>query len=71
MSELAKLIGEQLAEVLDVIDDADDSVVVRIEVSPGRVVDQAPPVCHEFTLRIVGGEWEASSHGQRWGLPGA
>jgi hypothetical protein len=58
MSDLRALIGEQLSEVLDVIDDDADSVVVRIEVSAGRAGESAPPLCHEFTLRVVSGEWQ-------------
>jgi hypothetical protein len=71
VSDLRALIGEQLSEVLDVIDEDADSVVVRIEVSAGRAGESAPPLCHEFTLRVVGGEWQASSHGEQWGLPSA
>jgi hypothetical protein len=53
MSELKKMVGEQLMEALDVIDDKDDSVIVRVEISSGVVPDQAPPLCHEFSLRVV------------------
>jgi hypothetical protein len=68
MSDLRAPIGEQLTELLDVIDEDADSV--RIEVSAGRAGESAPPPRHEFTLRAEGGEWEASGHGERRGLPG-
>ena len=70
MTELSGLIGKLLAEVLDIIDQDDDSAIVRVEVSSGRALDEAPPVCHEFSLRVVAGEWQASGRSERWGLPG-
>jgi hypothetical protein len=69
MSDLNSLVGKLLAEVLDTIDESDDSVTVRVVVSAGRAFDDAPPVCQEFSLQVVAGEGKASGRNERLGLP--
>jgi hypothetical protein len=63
------MVGDELAKALDVIDDQDDSVTVKVEISSGSVSDQGPPVRHEFSIRVLDGEWQESSHHERWGVP--
>jgi hypothetical protein len=66
-----QMVGDQLMKALDVIDDNDDSVVVYVEISSGRATDQVPALCHEFTLRVLDGEWQESSHRERWRTGGS
>lgn len=69
MSDVRRMLGEKLAEVLDVIEDGDDTANVRIEITSGDAIEIAkgqPSVVHVWTLTIVGDEWQGESHEQRW-----
>lgn len=69
MSDLRKMLGQKLAEVLDVIDDDDDSAHVRIELSSNNAVrggEGQPAMVHVWTLTVVGNEWQGERHDRRW-----
>jgi hypothetical protein len=63
------MLGEKLAEVLDSIEDDDDSASVRIEITSGNAIKHAegePAILHIWTLTILGDEWQGETHEQRW-----
>jgi hypothetical protein len=69
VNDVRRMLGEKLAEVLDTIEDDDDSASVRIEITSGNAIKQAegePALLHIWALAILGDEWQGESHEQRW-----
>jgi hypothetical protein len=67
MSDVRRMLGAKLAEVLDTLDADDDSASVRIEITSGNAIKQAegePSVLHVWTLTILGDEWQGETHEQ-------
>lgn len=65
---LKEIVGPELMKALDVIGEDDNSAVIRVEISSGSW-DDPVPVCHEFFMRVLDGEWQESSHHERHGTP--
>jgi hypothetical protein len=69
MSDVRRMLGEKLAEVLDTIADEDDSATMQIELTSGNAIKNAegePAIVHVWALTIVADEWQGESHAQRW-----